>query len=81
MNDEALGGMTLERPRPAMLPMAMMLILGLMLGFAAGYIVAERGPAAEEQAAASPASPHSAAGFASAPAIRSGAAAAFGQGV
>ena len=57
MNDEAHGGMTLERPRPAMLPMAMMLILGLMLGFAAGYIVAERSPAAEEQAAASPASP------------------------
>jgi hypothetical protein len=57
MNDEAHGGMTLERPRPAMLPMAMMLILGLMLGFAAGYVVAERGPATEGQAAATPASP------------------------
>ncbi len=56
VNDE-LGGMTLERPRPAMLPMAMMLILGLMLGFAAGYVVAERSPAPEEQAAASPPGP------------------------
>ena len=69
-------------PRPAMLPMAMMLILGLLLGFAAGYVVAERARRLEEQAAASPrgsspappASPQP-------PAIRSGAAAAFGPGV
>lgn len=35
-------GTEAERPRPAMLPMALMLILGLLVGFAAGYALAGR---------------------------------------
>ncbi len=34
-----------ERPRPAALPIAVTLILGLLVGFAAGYWIGSRGPA------------------------------------
>ncbi len=55
MDAEAHNTIVLERPRPAMLPMALMLILGLLLGFAAGYTTAERGSVADDQAAVTPA--------------------------
>jgi hypothetical protein len=52
---------TSERPRPAMLPMAFTLIVGLLLGFAIGYWVAGRDtsatPPQTSSAAAPPAEP------------------------
>ncbi len=54
MDAEAHNTIVMERPRPAMLPMALMLILGLLLGFAAGYMAGERGSVADDQAAVTP---------------------------
>ena len=46
-----------ERSRPAILPIAVTLILGLLLGFAAGYVVAQRQQPPETIASAEPAPP------------------------
>jgi serine/threonine protein kinase len=44
-----------ERPRPAVLPIAVTLILGLLIGFAAGYWAGGREPDVRTRAAAAPA--------------------------
>jgi serine/threonine-protein kinase len=46
-----------ERPRPAVLPIAVTLILGLLIGFAAGYWAGGREPDARARVAAAPATP------------------------
>lgn len=48
---------TVERPRPAMLPLAMTLILGLLIGFAAGYAVSGRDHSATPSSAETAGSP------------------------
>jgi hypothetical protein len=56
--EEVRSVTTVERSRPAMLPLAVTLILGLLIGFAAGYAVRSRENAAPQTAAApAPAAP------------------------
>ncbi|MEP6915721.1 MAG: PEGA domain-containing protein [Acidobacteriota bacterium] len=54
---EDLHGSSAERPRPATLPLAITLVFGLLVGFAAGYAVSDRGQALKTQTAALPANP------------------------
>jgi hypothetical protein len=55
--DEVRSVSIVERSRPAMLPLAVTLILGLLIGFAAGYTVGDRERVTQTAAIAPPASP------------------------
>jgi hypothetical protein len=52
--DEPHDAAIRDRPRPAIVPLAAMLLFGLLLGFAVGYTAAGRGPAPGPQAAVIP---------------------------
>ena len=56
-SDDDTMGMHVERPRPATLPLAVTLVFGLLVGFAAGYAVADRDKTTNPPSAASAAPP------------------------